>query len=106
MPRASQLTTPIWGTTILEAVEKIPSKDRGLSRHQMGAPEGGSLATSAFSCYVKLRSYPSMTTMGRFLPFAAFWADSPQCSTMLQCDRRESARKSQSPNLVERPAAH
>jgi len=28
---------------------------------------------------------------GRFLPFAAFWTNSPHHTIMLQCDRRESA---------------
>ncbi len=38
-----------------------------------------------------------MTPMGRFLPFAAFWADSLHCTTMLQCDRPGSAKSGQSP---------
>ncbi len=33
-----------------------------------------------------------MTGLGRFLPFDAFRADSLHCMTMLQCDRRESAK--------------
>ena len=32
-----------------------------------------------------------MSPLGRFLPLAAFWAGSPLCTPMLQCDRQESA---------------
>ncbi len=41
-----------------------------------------------------------MATQGRFLPFAAFWAESLHCKTMLRCVGRESA-KSGSPALDE-----
>ncbi len=37
-----------------------------------------------------------MSPLGRFLPFAVFWADSLHSKTMLQCDRRKSVRSSRS----------
>ena len=42
-----------------------------------------------------------MTKKGRFLPFAAFWANTLHCTIMLRCDRQESATFGHLPTVGE-----
>ncbi len=63
--------------------------------------------------FVSIFSTGNMTpdfshSLGRVLPFGAFWIDWLQCTTMLRCDRRESAISGYSgiPRRNQRAAIH